>query len=343
MSKIRVLIVDDSPIARQAIVDLINHSEDMEVVGEASTGLEAVRLNMALHPHVIAMDCQMPVMDGLQAARVIMQEHPTRIVLLGDQNQAHDSEWIQRSTAAGALDLCPKPKDSQSSEKLVKTLRAMSEVGVVRRRAEELPPEIRDLPGIAHRPEIVLMVSSTGGPPALETILRDLPDDFPLPIVIVQHISDEFVEGMTHWLNGVISLSIKMAEAGERPQSGCIYIAPINVHLRLTFNGRFSLEPDTENYRHVPSGDVLLESAAEVYGASAIGVVLTGMGMDGARGLTKLRERGAHTIVQDEATSVVFGMPKAAIEMGGSEYVLPLNQIAGLLNRLSRKGRHDEQ
>jgi two-component system, chemotaxis family, protein-glutamate methylesterase/glutaminase len=338
-SMIRILVVDDSPSTRQTIVELINKAEDMQVVGEGATGLDAVRLNYSLQPHVIAMDCHMPLMDGLQATRVIMQENPTRVVILQEPTQVYDAEWSAQITAVGALDSCTKPVDEAGGELLLKTLRAMSQVGVVRltRRAGDVPEEILNLPGMIRRPEIVLIVSSTGGPPALETILSMLPPDFPLPIAVVQHISDEFVDSMTNWLNDVTPFVIKMAEAGERPQPGHIYIAPIGVHLRIAFNGRFSLEQDTENYRHIPSGDVLLESAAQVYGPSAIGIVLTGMGIDGAAGLTKLRENGGHTIVQDEATSVVFGMPKAAIEMGGSEYIMPLDSIAPLLNRLARK------
>jgi two-component system chemotaxis response regulator CheB len=190
-------------------------------------------------------------------------------------------------------------------------------------------------PGILRRPEIVLIVSSTGGPPALEAILSKLPAEFPLPVVIVQHISDEFQGNMLSWLDSVTELKLKVAEQHERPAAGIIYLAPVGKHLRITYNGRFVLEADDENSRHIPSGDVLLESAAESYGSNAIGIVLTGMGMDGAKGLSKMRARGAHTIVQDEATSIVFGMPKAAIELGGSEYVLPLDQIAGLLMRFA--------
>lgn len=345
--KIRVLVVDDSPMTRQFLAHLIASAPDMELAGEASTGLEAVRLNYSLRPHIIAMDLNMPVMDGLQAARLIMREYPTRIVMLGIGTQLADPTIVEQVTETGALDLCEKPSSSNDAEaatRLLKTLRAMARVGVVRRyrstdEHDPLPVRLAEYPGMRLQPEIVLIVSSTGGPHALETIIKALPTHFPLPIVIVQHISDEFVGSMTNWLGANSPLPIKMAEQGERPQPGWIYIAPIGVHLRMAFNGRFSLESDTESHRHVPSGDVLLESAADTYGANAIGVVLTGMGMDGARGLTKMRERGAHTIVQDEATSIVFGMPKAAIELGASEYVVPLEKIAGLLVELSTEGR----
>ncbi len=339
---IQILLADDSPISRRLLSDLIHSTADMVVVGEASTGLEAVRMNHALLPQVIAMDINMPVMDGLQATQIIMQEQPTRIVMLGTLTQTLDADLLQKVQMIGALDFCPKPhnpEDVISCERFLKTLRAMSQVGVVRvaRSAAEMMAFLDDFPGLTRTPEIVLVVSSTGGPQALEVIIRALPPDFPLPIVVVQHMSEGFYDNMTMWLDGVTPLVVKLAENGERPQVGHIYFAPAGVHLRLSFNGRFVLSPDTENYRHVPSGDVLLESAAKTYGANAIGVVLTGMGMDGAQGLTDMRKQGAHTIVQDEETSVVFGMPKAAIELGASEYILAVEDIASLLVQLAQK------
>jgi two-component system chemotaxis response regulator CheB len=312
----------------------------MTVAGEGANGVEAVRLNHALRPHIIAMDMTMPVMGGLEAAGIIMQEYPTRIVMLTDDAEANDTTLIAAVREVGALDVCQKPGNSMHDEtarKFIKLLRAMSQVGVVRRRrtlqdGDAITLEtITDYPGVFRRPEIVLIVSSTGGPPALETILGNLPAEFPLPVVIVQHISDEFQGNMIAWLDSVTALNLKVAEHHERPTIGNIYVAPAGKHLRITYNGRFSLEPDTENLRHIPSGDILLDSAAAAYGSNAIGIVLTGMGMDGAKGLSKMRAHGARTIVQDEATSIVFGMPKAAIELGGSEYVMPLDQIAGLL------------
>lgn len=341
---IRVLIIDDSPIARRRLRALIDEAPDMTVAGEGATGLEAVRLNHSLRPHIIAMDMDMPVMGGLEAARIIMQEYPTRIVMLTDGDQNNDPTLGETVQQAGALDICPKPTTSirdETARNLIKLLRVMSHVGVVRRRrtlqdGDEATLEmITGYPGLLRRPEIVLIVSSTGGPPALEAILSKLPAEFPLPVVIVQHISDEFQDNMMSWLDSVTNLKVKVAEEHERPTAGMIYVAPVGKHLRMTYNGRFAMEADDDNSRHVPSGDVLLESAADAYGANAIGIVLTGMGMDGAKGLSKMRASGAHTIVQDEATSIVFGMPKAAIELGGSEYVLPLDQIAGLLMRFA--------
>ncbi len=348
---IGVLIADDSFIVRERLTTLINTTHDLVVLGEARSGLDAIRLSNTLKPHIIALSIDLPDMDGFQAARLIMQDYPTRIILLANDGAHQDEGLLARLTTSGALDLCAKPArypDSDSAEVLLKAIRALSQVGVVRlarshdQREAQLRRVLDDLPGMLSRPEIVGIVSSTGGPNALEVILSHLPGDFPAPIVVVQHISDEFMDSMTNWLVTVTPLVLKMAEPGERPSAGTVYIAPIGTHLRLTASGRFSHEPDHQAYRHVPSGDVLLESIAEVYGANAIGVILTGMGVDGAVGLAKMRARGAHTIVQDEDTSVVFGMPKAAIDLGGSEYIVPLQDIPDLLSYLAKGKPIDE-
>lgn len=338
---IRVLVVDDSLIARRVIVELINRTHDMTVIAEASNGLEAVRLNLSLHPHLIVMDVTLPIMDVFQTTEIIMRENPTRIVLMANQLFLDDAELMSKATGVGVLDVSPKPindRDEDANQQFIKKLRAMAHVNVVRRWRTDL--RVTDLidryPGVGKRLEIVLIVSSTGGPHALEAIIRTLPADFPLPIVIVQHIGSEFVGNMLHWLSSLTPLTMKIAEASERPAEGHIYIAPSGLQLEFSFDGRFVLSRETEGRLHVPSGDVLLSSAANVYGPNAIGVVLTGMGEDGAGGLLKMRQKGARTIVQDEASSIVFGMPKAAIERGGSEYVVPLDQIAPLLIELTK-------
>ena len=226
---IRVLVIDDSPIARRRLRALIDEAPDMTVAGEGATGLEAVRLNHSLRPHIIAMDMDMPVMGGLEAARIIMQEYPTRIVMLTDGDRNNDPTLVETVQQAGALDICPKPTTSirdETARNLIKLLRVMSHVGVVRRRRTLQDGETATLemitgyPGMLRRPEIVLIVSSTGGPPALEAILSKLPAEFPLPVVIVQHISDEFQDNMMSWLDSVTHLKVKVAEEHERPAAG---------------------------------------------------------------------------------------------------------------------------
>ena len=246
--------------------------------------------------------------------------------------------------------MCEKPRngsDDDVVDHFIKTLRALAKLRVLRSvykkdgtgPLEDPSSRFVSFPGIKRQPEVVCIVSSTGGPLALEMIIKGLPADFPVPVVILQHIDQEFVGDMVGWLAGTTSLVIKQAEPGERPIPGHVYVAPIGYHLRFSFDGRFFLDPDTQGYIHVPSGDILLESVATVYGPNAIGVILTGMGGDGAAGLLKMRQQGAHTVVQNEATSVVFGMPKEAIALGAAEFVEPIHNIADMLISLARK-RH---
>lgn len=344
---IRVLIVEPSPKARRVLGAILQDVIDMTVVGEASTGVEGIRLTHVYKPNIVVMSCDMPIMSGFEAAKVIMRERPTPIVLLGTEEQLQDVALRDDATTVGVLDVVLRPdvdlvdEEDVDHTRFIKTLRAMSHVGVVSLKRDQTATQsaqaAQEYPGISNKPEIVFIVSSTGGPQALEHIMRDLPPDFPLPIVIVQHISDEFVGGLTAWLDGVTPLMIKLAEPGERPLKGHIYVAPIGYHLRMTFNGRFALDPDEEQSLHVPSGDILLESAADAYGANAIGVILTGMGRDGASGLLKMRQQGAKTIVQDEQSSVVFGMPQAAIEQDAAQFISPLENIAELLVTLAEE------
>jgi two-component system, chemotaxis family, protein-glutamate methylesterase/glutaminase len=340
---IRVLVVDDSPMGRQLIVNLINGTEGMTVAAEARNGVEAVRLNRSLTPHIIAMDVTLPLLDGVQATQFIMRECPNRVVLFADKSQLEDDNIVQQAQAAGALDVVPKPLTQGATdlaERFTKTLQALAGVRVVRAwsKAETQVHESFALyPGMRSRPEIVLIVSSTGGPPALEYLVKQLPPDFPLPIIILQHIDQEFMGGMVQWLDSLTPLNVVNAQIGERPVQGTIYFAPVGAHLRIGFDGRFLMDREIAGYHHVPSGDVLLTSAAEVYGANAIGVILTGMGQDGAAGLLKLRQQHARTVVQDEATSVVFGMPKEAIALGAAEFIEPLEGVVPRLIQLAQE------
>jgi two-component system chemotaxis response regulator CheB len=185
-------------------------------------------------------------------------------------------------------------------------------------------------------PEIIGIVSSTGGPAALVTIIQELPSDFPLPVVIVQHISPDFVDSLRSWIARTTSLTVTVAQPGERPLPGSVYLAPGGKHLRLNRYHRFELDENPSAVYHIPSGDVLLESIGQSYGKRAIGVVLTGIGDDGASGLRFMSDAGAFTLAQDEATSVVYGMPKAALALGGVRQVLSLPDIASALVRLSQ-------
>ncbi len=355
---VRVLIVDDSPTARQMLTGLINNSPDMRVIGEAVNGRQAVALAQELQPDVILMDLVMPEMDGLESTREIMALAPTPIVVVSASLEQWEADIAFQAISAGALTLRRKPvgpgdpEHMTQSAALLSVVRAMAEVRVIHhwRRAHQAPPPPqpdRELPLEALQttadPEIVVIVSSTGGPAALSQILRDLPADFPLPIVVVQHIAPDFVSSLAEWLNHVTPLTVTIARENGRPEPGRVYLAPGDMHLRLARGQRFAFADQPDSARHIPSGDILFESVAESYGARAIGLLLTGMGSDGARGLHRLHQAGAFTIAQDEATSVVFGMPREAIALGAARRVLPLSDMPNVLLILSgREGIYHE-
>ncbi len=349
---IRVLVVDDSPTARRMMTALVNQAADMCVIGEARNGQEAVEMAGRLRPDVVLMDLVMPEMDGLEATREIMYQAPTPIVVVTASLNRWETDIAFQAISAGALTLRRKPAgpgdpahEAQTAA-LVNVLRAMADVRVIhhRRRAPPSPEPaatVEEMPldqlAVTKPPEIVAIVSSTGGPAALGQILQGLPADFPLPVVVVQHIAPDFVASLVDWLGRVTPLTVGIAREGERPLPGHVYLAPGGCHLRLTTARRFVYDDHPTDARHIPAGDVLLESVASSFGAGAIGVLLTGMGSDGARGLRKMREAGAFTIAQDEATSVVFGMPREAIALGAARRVLPLPAITQVLTYLSRR------
>jgi len=295
---------------------------------------------------VILMDINMPKMDGLEATQAIMRECPTPIVIISAGIEGREAEIAFQALRMGALTVVNKPSIPNSPEQhrqadsLISTVRAMAGVRVIHHHG--VRPEMTEakksvaLQSPLDAPEIVAIVSSTGGPAALSEILRNLPGDFPLPVVIIQHIADDFQPSMIGWLNGSIPLNMKMAEEGEISQAGTVYLAPGGRHLSVTAGKRFVLV-DKPITQHIPSGDVLLESVAVNYKSRAIGVILTGMGSDGARGLAAMYRAGAYTIAQDEETSAVFGMPKEAIDLGAARQVLPITDISGALIKLCDK------
>ncbi|MCC7445760.1 MAG: chemotaxis-specific protein-glutamate methyltransferase CheB [Anaerolineae bacterium] len=350
--KLNVLVVDDSPTVRRMLVRAVNAAEDMQVIGEAANGQDAISMTKRLHPGIIMMDLVMPVLDGLAATRAIMQQHPTPIVVVSASLEQFEADIAFEAVSAGALMVLQKPVGPQDPDhqpqmaELLNTLRAMSAVHVIHHHtrangskspAVEAAAPVKSVNGIV-APRIVGIASSTGGPAALCDILKPLPANFPLPIVIVQHIAPDFVSSLAGWLASVTPLRITIAEENDQPVPGCIYLAPGGVHLRMNASGRFAFSPSPETSLHIPSCDVFLESVARTYGAEAIGVILTGMGADGANGMLELYRAGAYTIAQDEASCVVFGMPREAIERGAARQVLPLSLIAHQLMYVVSEG-----
>jgi two-component system chemotaxis response regulator CheB len=344
---LNVLVVDDSPTARELLGQIVNGAPDMRTVGLAKDGVEAVQMTHDLHPDVILMDVIMPRMNGLEATREIMHAVPTPIVLVSASLESHETDIAFRAMSLGALALHRKPVGPMHTDYIVETqallnkLRLMADVQVIRHRKSERsvepvsPPTSENWAGAGTPPEIIAIVASTGGPAALVTIIQQLPPDFAIPIVIVQHISADFVGSLRNWIARMTSLTVTLADPDARPVPGAIYLAPGGKHLRVTRSHRFEFDENPGTAYHVPSGDILLESVGRSYGKDAVGVVLTGIGDDGARGLRTMCEAGAFTIAQDEATSAVYGMPKAAYALGAVRQVLPLPDIAPTLIRLS--------
>jgi two-component system, chemotaxis family, protein-glutamate methylesterase/glutaminase len=338
---IRVLVVDDSPTARALLVEILHRDGEIQIVGEARDGIEGVELTQRLRPDIVTMDMRMPRMDGFAATKEIMIVAPTPIVIVTASMKEREVESAMQSLRAGAVALLRKPPGPESPDfeeacgKLIAMVKAMSQVRVVRHWRQ--PPErLASNPRPTNRPSpmpkpVVAIAASTGGPAALHHVLSQFPGDFPAPVLVVQHNSPGFMTGLVNWLNAGCSVSVKVAAAGEPLQPRTVYFAPDDRHLGISDTGTLLLSdaPPVKGFR--PSATFLFDSVARAFGASVFGVILTGMGEDGVEGLRTIRHAGGRIIAQDEASSVVWGMPGAAVAAGLAHVVLPLNAIPSRL------------
>lgn len=353
MNRIRVLVVEDSLTVRKFLVNVLQSSPEFDVVGEAADGKRAIELCCSLKPDVVTMDMMMPLLTGVAATEYIMAYCPTPILIVSASTNRGEVFKTYEALSAGALDVLEKPKlgsDPQWATTFLATLRMISRIKVITHprgrirssnapQSTELPngisPNTVAPPAVVNRGSLernislVAIGASTGGPAALAEILAALPQDFSIPILVVIHITEAFSFAMAEWLNTQSRIPVRHARNGERIPFGSpsVLLAPATHHLLV--DGDY-LRYDDSHPRHScrPSVDVLFDSVADSCGSSAILCLLTGMGKDGAAGLLRARAAGALTIAQDEATSVIFGMPGEAVRLGAAERVLPLDQIS---------------
>ena len=345
---IKVLVADGAEADREALTRLLRTDPEIEVVGKTAHSVEALDMVKSLRPHVIVMGAYLPGSGGLRTTKEVMIEAPTPIVVVSDEHDARQVEMSILALRAGALAIASMPSSlmpdaSEAGARLIATVKAMSQVKVVRRWREGARPWAaapQSAPTIEPRTRIVAIAASTGGPAALQHILSELPADFGLPILVVQHIGSGFVDGLVQWLNSVCSLHVKRAVDGEFLSPHTVYVAPDDSHLGVTSRSRIVLSQVAQIDGFRPSATFLFESVARAFGASAVHVILTGMGRDGVSGLQVARKFQGTILAQDEASSVVFGMPGAAIDAGLADCVLPLPSIADQLISLAHRSRN---
>lgn len=338
---VRVLIVDDSTFMRSAIARLLAHDPRFEVVGQAKDGAEAIRLCDALRPSVVSMDFNMPGVNGADATREIMQNTPTPIVMLSAHTRDGASATVQ-ALAAGAVDFVTKPAGEVSAD-LTEIRRELLDkllvaAGVSVRAASHLEPvaaapSSRKLKPLPSGLRVLIVAASTGGPAALSRLIPNL-DASKSAIIVVQHMPAGFTAALAAELGTVASVPVREAQAGEELAPGRVLIAPGDQHLTFDVRGRVVLSRGEPVHGVRPAADLTFKSAAEQFGPRVIGVVLTGMGRDGAVGLSAVKACGGRTLAQDRASSLVYGMPRAAAELGAVDHVAPLTRIPTLLRSL---------
>lgn len=336
--RIRVLVVDDSPFVRQALSRMLSTSEDIEVVGQAVDGKDALEKAQALRPDVVTMDVQMPRMGGLEALEHLMADAPVPVLLLSSQTREGADVTI-RGLELGALDFVDKSRVQGNmnllnlAEELKEKIRTIAGVHVARRARtaavfEQAPAIVASR---SPRADVVVIATSTGGPPALQAIIPRLPEDMSCGVLVVQHMPVGFTRSLAERLDARSELTVREAEEGDAVEAGAVLIAPAGQHMRVKRRGsavRVTLDEEPRSALHRPSADVLMASVAKTYASRSLGVVLTGMGADGVLGMKAIHEAGGMTLAESEETCIIYGMPKAAVEAGVVDQSVPLTRMA---------------
>lgn len=349
---INVLVVEDSRVIRDYLVFILETDPDIKVVGTADSGEAALEFMAGQRPDAILMDIHLPGIDGFETTRRIMSSNPVPIVVCTASTHLREMHTAMRALEAGALAVLKKPRgladpDAEAdSTAIISSIKLMSEIRVVRRwnrtpaaaNRKTVVSEFAPRDFAACGVSIVAIGASTGGPPVILQILSGLSTSFPVPILVVQHISAGFTTGFAEWLAAASGLPVHVAQGGEIPLSGHVYIAPDGHHLQVGPHGELQTTTDKPQHNLRPAVGVLFRSVAERFGSQAIGVLLTGMGRDGADELKLMADRGALTVAQDEDSCVVFGMPAEAIKLGAARFVLPPHKIAELLTAAVKSG-----
>ncbi len=340
---IRVLVAEDSVVARELLVKILSTDPEIEVIACVSNGRQAVEFSRQQRPDLITMDICMPEMDGFAATRTIMEEAPVPIIMVTSRSDLCELGISFDALEAGALLVLQKPwgvghpEHEKTAGELVRLVKLMSEIKVVRRRQHKKPEDVGEIPLTnINEIRVVAIGASTGGPPVIQKILAGLPSDLTVPVLVVQHMARGFTEGFVDWLAQTSVLPVSVACDGMVIRSGFVYVAPDGYQMKVDANGCLQCKDDNSVYGLKPSVSYLFNSLAEFYGKSVLGVLLTGMGKDGAAELALLRKKGALTIAQDSASSVVFGMPGEAVRLNGASYVLPPEKIIALLRQLGK-------
>ena len=349
MSRIRVLVVEDSLTVRKRLCEILDADPGFQVVGEAEDGKQAIELCLALRPDVVTLDMMLPVMSGLAATEYIMAYCATPILVVSSSVNRGELFKTYEALVAGAVEVMEKPRadepDGDWEQRFVAMLRLVARVKVITHLRGRLAP-VRNVPAARAAPaapgpvqpcKLVALGASTGGPSAMVAVLRALPAGFAVPVLVVVHIGEPFGVALAEWLDGQTTHTVRMAQDGQALGARGVFLAPPNRHL-VVRHARLHLTDGPERHSCRPSVDVLFESLAAEYGPGVAACVLTGMGADGARGLLAIRQAGGVTLAQDEASSVVYGMPREAALLGAAQRVLPLAEIGPALAALAPPG-----